>query len=164
MIKFFMETPDCLKGRDIIPTDASFNHPEVPMTRLVNVLYPLPDYRRTPLSLLWWWESRRLTYNLWVGAAGVVTLIGVTLVSGGRIPILSFPVLMVVCAYGLVANACFTLGWLSELAARALWGRDAPDLGPFLYREGLLFSVGLTVFPLFAALLFSFARVLLAIG
>lgn len=29
---------------------------------------------RTPLRLLRWWESKRLTYNLVVGGAGLVTL------------------------------------------------------------------------------------------
>lgn len=44
------------------------------MAALTRILFPLPDYRRTPTSLLAWWESRRLTYNLFVGGAGVVTL------------------------------------------------------------------------------------------
>mgnify|MGYP006185653499 CR=1 FL=1 len=44
------------------------------MSSLVETLYPLPDLRRTPLSMLRWWESRRLRYNLLVGSAGLVTL------------------------------------------------------------------------------------------
>ena len=35
---------------------------------LGDVLFPPADQRRTTLSLLSWWESRRLTFNAAVGA------------------------------------------------------------------------------------------------
>ena len=44
------------------------------MADLVQVLFPEPPLVRTPLRLLRWWESKRLTYNLVVGGAGLVTL------------------------------------------------------------------------------------------
>src|ERR671916_397853 len=100
------------------------------MSRLVDTLYPAPDLRRTPLSLLVWWESRRLAYNRAVGSAGLVTLAG-------------FVLLAVVVIYGILANVCYSAGWLVELLARRVWGREAPYLGPWLFREGLIFSVGL---------------------
>jgi hypothetical protein len=40
------------------------------MSKLANILYPLPDFRRTHLSRLLWWESRRLTCNRAVGKTG----------------------------------------------------------------------------------------------
>jgi hypothetical protein len=49
------------------------------VTALTKILFPLPDYRRMPGSLFRWWESRRLTYNLFVGGTGLVTLAAVTL-------------------------------------------------------------------------------------
>ena len=62
------------------------------MSSLVETLYPLPELRRTPLTLLRWWESRRLTFNLAVGSAGLVTLTGLSLSSlvlpGGELPTL----------------------------------------------------------------------------
>ena len=48
------------------------------MGQLVEILYPLPDRRRTALSNLVWWESKRLTYNKAVGGAGLVTLATMT--------------------------------------------------------------------------------------
>lgn len=122
------------------------------MTSLVDRLYPLPDYRRTPLTLLTWWESRRPLYNGIVGTAGLVTVSWITLLSSippfpEALPIAAAAIAAVV--YGLAANACYTLGWGLEMLARAVWGREAPDLGPVLLRQGLIFSVGLTLLPAF---------------
>jgi hypothetical protein len=121
------------------------------MSSLVEVLYPVPDLRRTPLSTVRWWESRRLAFNKAVGAAGLVTTAGVSLIS--LLPPFSEPLplsmaLVAAAIYGIAANGCYTLGWMTELLARRAWGRSAPDLGPLLFRQGLIFSVGLTLLPL----------------
>lgn len=132
------------------------------MSSLVEVLYPLPDIRRTPLSTVRWWESRRLTFNKAVGAAGLVTLSGVSLLFA--LPpyseTLMLPgLLMAAAVYGIVANVCYTLGSMTELLARRVWGRSAPDLGPLLFRQGLIFSVGLTLLPLLVAVFIWIARI-----
>lgn len=117
------------------------------MSQLVEVLYPLPDVRRTALSSLRWWESRRLLFNKVVGATGLVTLAfaSVFFIIAGEFSLA--PLIVGSVVYGIAANACYTLGWVAELAARAAWGRQAPDLGPILFRQGLIFSVGLTLLP-----------------
>ena len=137
------------------------------MSQLVEALYPLPDVRRTPLSLLRWWESRRLLYNQAVGAAGLVSLAGVTVLA--LLPphpaTLSFPGLLVgVAAYGVLANGCYSLGWVAELVARRVWGRKAPDLGPLLFRQGLIFSVGVTLLPLLLLTLIWVIQVVVSIA
>jgi hypothetical protein len=134
------------------------------VSQLVEALYPLPDIRRTPMSLLRWWESRRLFYNKVVGAAGLVTLAGFSLVAllpPHPMPVGNLPALAVAAAvYGILANGCYSLGWLAELAAQRLWGRRAPDVGPLLFRQGLIFSVGLTLLPLLLAGLIWVLRVI----
>jgi len=121
------------------------------MSSLVETLYPLPDIRRTPLSLLRWWESRRVKYNLVVGSAGLVTLATMTLAAlvlpSGQLPPLR-GLAAVVLIYALLANACYSLGWVTEMVARLVWGNRAPFMGPLLFREGLIFSVGLTLLPI----------------
>jgi hypothetical protein len=142
------------------------------VSQLVEALYPLPDVRRTPLSLLRWWESRRLFYNKVVGATGLATLAGVSIVSALPPHPVPFgdpfgdPLLMVVGAvvYGVLANGCYSMGWLLELAARSLWGRRAPDVGPLLFRQGLIFSVGLTLFPLLLASMVWVIRVIATVA
>jgi hypothetical protein len=132
------------------------------MSSLVETLYPLPDLRRTPLSMLRWWESRRLQYNLVVGSAGLLTLSAFTLASI-VLPWVNFgpPEGLLVGAgiYAVLANGCYTLGWLIEMAARAVWGPRAPRMGPLLYREGLIFSVGLTLLPILVLTLTTVMRV-----
>ncbi len=136
------------------------------MSQLVEVLYPVPDIRRTPLSSLKWWESRRLFFNKAVGAAGLVTLAGVSLfsflpprTSGG----VDLGILAAAAVYGILANGCYTLGWVAEMVARMVWGRRAPDLGPLLFRQGLIFSVGLTLLPVLLAAMVWVVRVVLSI-
>jgi hypothetical protein len=131
------------------------------MSNLVNVLYPLPDFRRTPLSTVRWWESRRLTFNKAVGSAGLVTLAGMSFLFA--LPPYSSPMpltfmLFGVAVYGIAANVCYTLGWMIELLARAAWGRSAPDMGPLVFRQGVIFSVGLTLMPLLLAAMHWMAR------
>jgi hypothetical protein len=118
------------------------------MSQLGELLFPLPDRRRTGWSILNWWESRRLVFNAFVGAAGLVTLVLVHLL----LWLPPHPIRVVVpwqpvVAYGVLANVCYTLGWLTEAGLQRLWGDDAPRVGPALFRQGLAFSVGLTLFP-----------------
>lgn len=138
------------------------------MSELVKVLYPLPDVRRTPLSSLAWWESRRLTYNLTVGGTGLVTLAGVfvfwSLPPSVMNEIELLGMLAGAVVYGIAANVCYSLGWITEMLARAAWGREAPELGPLLFRQGLIFSVGLTLMPLFASAMFWVLRVVLTLA
>jgi hypothetical protein len=137
------------------------------MSELVEVLYPVPDLRRTAFSSLRWWESRRLLFNKVVGATGLVTLAGVSvffLLPPGTMGEFSLlPMVAFAAVYGIAANACYTLGWLAELAARAVWGRRAPDLGPLLFRQGLIFSVGLTLLPVLLTAVIWVVHIVLAI-
>ena len=137
------------------------------MSQLVEALYPLPDVRRTPLSLLRWWESRRLVFNKAVGSAGLVTLAGVSFFAAlpPHASIIPLPMMLVgAMVYGVLANGCYTLGWMAELLARRVWGRSAPDLGPILFRQGLIFSVGLTLLPILVSVLAWVARIVVGIA
>jgi hypothetical protein len=128
------------------------------MSALVEVLYPVPDLRRTPLTLLRWWESRRLLYNQVVGTTGLFTLAAVWLLAPGAVAPNPRELAMAAVAYGLVANVCYSAGWALELLTRMIWGSRAPRIGPLLFREGLIFSVGLTLLPVLLSLLFQVAR------
>jgi hypothetical protein len=119
------------------------------MSALTRILFPLPDYRRTPMTLLRWWESRRLTYNVAVGGAGLLSL-GVLeffSVLPPRLPGPAFPWQGVV-VYVVLANLGYSLGWAVEVGMRALWKERAPDAGPAMFRQGLTFAVGLTLLPI----------------
>ena len=53
----------------------------------------------------------------------------------------------VIVAYGVAANVCYTFGWLTENLVERWLKRPVYGLGPALFRHGLVFSLGLTVFP-----------------
>jgi len=109
---------------------------------LVRLLYPTPAERRAG-AIIKWWEKRRLPFNLIVGASGMVTLGVNALVyglPGGPVGFLG-PVVVV----GVLANVAYTLGSVVEVAVHRLWGRRVLPVGPILFRQGVLFSVGLTL-------------------
>jgi hypothetical protein len=132
------------------------------MSALVEVLYPVPDVRRTPLSLLRWWESRRLLYNQVVGGTGLFTLAVLSVIGPEGGPPLAMMV-QAAAVYGMLANVCYTSGWVLEMLAHWAWGRRAPRVGPLLFREGLIFSVGLTLLPVLLAILFQVGGLVMAI-
>jgi hypothetical protein len=117
------------------------------MTALTEFLFPAPA-RRTVGSIVRWWESRRLAYNVFVGGAGLLSLGAmrlITLLPPG-LPGVRFTWLPVV-VFGVMANVCYLLGPAIEIAFQKLWGEKLLPVGPSLFRMGLTFSVGLALFP-----------------
>ena len=135
------------------------------MSQLTNFLYPLPDRRRTAGSLLRWWESRRLAYNAIVGVTGLFTIAAVQLSfllpPVVRDDVTEFPPWQAVVVYAVLANICYSFGWLADVVITKLGkGRVLPPDG-VLFRQGLIFSVGLTLLPVVLAGLFWVARVVM---
>ena len=122
---------------------------------------------RTPASVIGWWEARRLPYNAVVGATGVVT-VGVMQVLSRIGPAPDpMPIGITIAgaiAYGVMANVCYTRGWMAELLIRRSGGSALEPAGPALFRYGFAFSVGLTLFPAALMMLWKVARVLDWIG
>jgi hypothetical protein len=116
-----------------------------PMT-LSRLLFE-PTLVRSPLRVVHWWERRRLSYNAIVGVAGLGSVVWInalelTLGNGW------FPVPWVaIVGYGILANVCYTAGWVVENLAERWLKRPVYGLGPALFRHGLVFSVGLTMIP-----------------
>src|SRR3954466_6543056 len=126
---------------------------EAAKTSLVSeLLFPLPAVRRTPVGILTWWESRRLIYNVIVGTTGIVTLgilAAISIIPPG-LPRL-MPPIPAILAYGILANVCYTFGPFVEIALQRLWKDRVLPVGPALFRQGLSFSVGLTLLPIILA-------------
>jgi hypothetical protein len=110
-----------------------------------------PTLTRSPLKIVQWWESRRLSYNVIVGLTGVGTLVWVNaielLLGNGTFPPNPMNLLAVVGVYGLAANLCYTMGWVVENLVERWLKKPVYGLGPALFRHGLVFSIGLTVIP-----------------
>jgi hypothetical protein len=102
-----------------------------------------------------WWEIRRIPYNLIMGAAGAAASILVFLsavigeqVTGVPVGLPDPPIfaLFGVAAYAVLANVCFTGGWLAEILVMKVWGESGKSFGAISFALGLLFSVSLTLF------------------
>ncbi|MEO5567658.1 MAG: hypothetical protein ABIR92_04160 [Gemmatimonadaceae bacterium] len=121
-------------------------------TLIGDVLFPLPAHRRTTIGILIWWESRRLVFNAIVGSTGLVSLAIMALISviPPSIPDV-VPPWQLVLAYGALANVCFTFGPAIEITLQRLWKGRVHPVGPVLFRQGLSFSIGLTLLPVFLA-------------
>jgi len=50
-------------------------------------------------------------------------------------------------AYGVMANLCFTGGWILELMSRRVWEGRADAFGEIAFLWGTLFSIALTLLP-----------------
>ena len=119
------------------------------MSALTRILFPAPAEVRNTAGIFKWWESRRLTFNVVVGAAGLVTLTAINLIA--LLPPLSMQVGVFwpgVLAYAVLANMFYSLGFVTEAAMQRAWHEETPRVGPPLFRQGLVFSVGLTLLPI----------------
>ena len=119
------------------------------MSALTRLLFPAPAEVRNTASIFRWWESRRLTFNVIVGSTGLITLAAIKVIA--MLPPLSMNVSMFwpgILAYGIFANLFYSLGFVTEAAMQRAWHDETPRVGPALFRQGLTFSVGLTLFPI----------------
>jgi hypothetical protein len=117
---------------------------------------------RSTADVIKWWESRRLPFNLAVGATGVFSWSAVQLIllmppDSGVIPLA--PSLIIPIVYGVVANVCYTGGWMFELWFRRQFGREMEPVGPTTFRYGFVFSIGLTLFPVAMASIFKLGMI-----
>jgi hypothetical protein len=114
-----------------------------------------PTLVRAPVRIVHWWESRRLSYNLIVGTTGVATLVYINalefvLGQGMLTPVTGSNAAahgIAIATYGVLANVCYTMGWVTETIVERWLKRPIYGLGPALFRHGLVFSVGLTLLP-----------------
>lgn len=103
-----------------------------------------------------WWEARRIPFNLIVGSAGVLSAMIIGVIASGSsllfnsdfgLPNPPLFALFAVFIYGIMANVCFTGGWLAELVIRKIWPRETDRFATLSFSLGLVFSVLLTLTP-----------------
>lgn len=108
-------------------------------------------------AVIAWWEKRRFFYNKVLAAVGTVAcilMISCGVVSeplvGEPIGIPDPPILVPlgIIFYGIMANICYTGGWIAELLlARFRPGAQAERFGVRAFRLGVKFSIARTIFP-----------------
>ena len=114
--------------------------------------------RDIPVTSNWaaigWWETRRASFNLIVGSAGIISCVTFGVVGlgdfflfHGEFPAPNGLTLLAIIFYGVVANLCFTGGWVVEILVRKLWPKEADRFATSSLYVGLLFSTLLTLAP-----------------
>jgi hypothetical protein len=116
--------------------------------------------RDVPITSAWetrgWWEARRIPFNLIVGSAGILSCVVVGIVGLGSyflfdsdfgLPGSPFLSLMAVMIYAVMANLCFTFGWIAELVVRKAWSAEADRFATLSPSLGFVFSALLTLTP-----------------
>lgn len=104
-------------------------------------------------DVILWWERRRIAYNAIVGATGVITivlLVVASMVRGDDCGVPGPPIfaLLLIVAYGAMANVCYTVGEMTELAGRIMLGKEgASQFARVAFFAGVLLSVVLTISP-----------------
>lgn len=117
-----------------------------------------PSPLESAVQVVVWWEVRRPLYNLVVGGTGLavcgayvlcVSIIGHLTGEAGDFGLPDPPLfgILLITLYGILANVCYTGGWLAELAVRSARGLEAGRFGEITFTLGLLFSVALTCLP-----------------
>jgi len=125
----------------------------------------LPNRSDSPSSsqIILWWEGRRIFYNVLVGIVGFVS-VAIFLGLGRSVmaedePIFSpFLLFVGILLYGIGANICYTLGWMTELVLRRLSSRDTEKFAQAAFKIGLGFSCVVTSLPLWFVLTFWVSR------
>jgi hypothetical protein len=95
-----------------------------------------------------WWELRRLSYNLFLAAVGIPSLIVFFLAISAAHelqPGEDAVEPMALFAAPILANIAYTAGWVVEGAL--LWRRSTQPRGPRLMRFGVLFSLFVILLP-----------------
>lgn len=128
----------------------------------LKTFYERPEFIRadtavSPGEVIRWWESRRMFFNLAIGITGLVTC-GLLVVCaftadalvGEPIGMSDGPLLgiFMIVPYALLANACYTAGWITELIVKTT--RTANDTAAFAvraFRAGITFSIFVTLSP-----------------
>jgi hypothetical protein len=128
----------------------------------IHRFYERPEFSRLQPAVdaghvIRWWEERRLFYNVAVGCTGLTTcflLVICAMISdsmvGEPIGMPDGPLLGVfaIIFYAILANICYTGGWVTELLVRVT-GRadDAAKVSIKAFHLGVTFSILLTLSP-----------------
>jgi hypothetical protein len=121
--------------------------------RFIKWFFSVPDGDRSTWDIIFWWEARRIPYNVIVGTVGVLSLLLFYLFSAHE-PIengedIGEPITILLAP--LVINICYTAGWIVEGFFPAIYldsfFEERQALGSRLLRFGLQLSLVIVFLP-----------------
>ena len=120
------------------------------MRKITSWLFRAHVNHPTAWRIIRWWEIRRIPFNLIVGTAGLLSAyiyFGVTDNMGFQTWGAQALDLGIFFAAPLLANAVYTLGWMIEIAARALLKNLSLNFAPICLKIGLVVSLAAVSLP-----------------
>lgn len=118
--------------------------------------------REKPLQstgqIIGWWEIRRILFNLLVGLTGILNCVLMFVIlfcdTTAKLRPAPGPVLfalplylIIIFIYGIMANVCYTFGWITEIIVVKTWKEKVSRFGEILFALGLVFSIVITLIP-----------------
>ena len=114
------------------------------------------DTAVTTWGIIRWWELRRLVYNASLAAVGIASILAMEFLAQRVIPAgKDAPGLetgLTIVTYGIMANLCYTLGWIVELFGRRKDKAHARARAKKQFLIGFWFSCALTTAPFWLGL------------
>jgi hypothetical protein len=113
-------------------------------------MFSVPEGQRSVLSVIVWWELRRIPYNLIVGAVASVSFLLFFFfieVSGKLEPGEDAvePIALLFAPFAI--NLCYTAGWIVELIVKFVSPQRHSKMGLWLFISGLVFSLIVVCLP-----------------
>jgi hypothetical protein len=106
----------------------------------------------TRWEIIRWWEIRRIPYNAALFVIGIASIMGMDLLMEKVLPpgddaVEPIGLFFGIAAYALMANLCYTSGWILELGIKKAGEAQARLLARKLFLWGFLASCVLTSAP-----------------
>lgn len=122
----------------------------VVMQGYLKTLFAAPSDPVTPWSAVWWWESRRIAYNIIIGCYSIFCLCIFfwAISTSGELEAgedAVEPMALIIAPF--LVNLAYTLGWIVEAPLRLVKPDLPATFGPMLFKSGLIFSVFIISVP-----------------
>ena len=111
--------------------------------------FDAPDGGRSSFDIIWWWEARRVPYNIIVGSIGLCSLLlffmfinAADVLDTGEDAF--EPIGLLLAPF--VMNLGYTAGWVVELFFSQVV-REQETIAPKLLKAGMVFSLAVVLFP-----------------
>ena len=120
------------------------------LKKILTWFFNSPDSNLSPLSIIMWWEARRIPYNILIGIYGISSLLlfYFFIQSSGKLePGEDAVEPMAIFVAPIVINLAYTAGWAVELILRHVFSVKSRIIGPRLLKIGVVFSLVVVSLP-----------------
>ena len=108
---------------------------------MINALLKVKNSKRNIFHIIWWWEIRRILYNLILWICLLISILIMTSLVNPKAGE-DLPEPLMTLLFLLLCNLGYTLGWLTEIFIK-----KSTTYGPKMFKIGLYFTLFWTFLP-----------------